>query len=86
MQRMGNLESKTTRDYLAGFNPHRATSKPVIRDLPEIAHNVNGGSAFAREIRNTFTTAVHRALADLKSKGSQPADSDEEEQQGKTSN
>jgi hypothetical protein len=77
---MGNLESKTARDYLAGFNPHRTTSKPVIRDLPEIVHNVNGGSAFAREIKSTFITAVHRALADLKSKGFQPIDPEEEEQ------
>jgi hypothetical protein len=68
-----------TRDYLAGFNPHRTTSKPAIRDLPEIVCNFNGGSAFAREIKSTFTTAVHRVLADLKSKSFQPINSGEEE-------
>jgi hypothetical protein len=69
---MSNLESKTPRDYLAGFNPHRTTTMPMIRHLPEIAHNANGGSAFAREIKNIFTTAVNKALVDLKSKGFQP--------------
>jgi hypothetical protein len=78
---MSNLESETARDYLTGFNPHKTTSKPVIRDLPEMADNANGGSAFAREIKSTFTTAVHRTVADLKSKDFQLIDSKKKEEQ-----